>query len=88
MSRAPYITSVRLREIVRDTDRYVDNGEGDRKMRRVAMSIGRSARAELTRRHLADHCEICGYDGDACSCADNPSPVLVNEYEPDSIAQA
>jgi hypothetical protein len=38
--------------------------------------------AEVTRRRLAGGCEVCGYPRDGqCTCGDNDSAVLVNEYE-------
>ncbi len=76
MLREPYTPSAQLRlEMWLAAKTYEETGNPEQ------LATKRAIHDELERRELAGHCEVCGYEGTDCGCGDNPSPVLINEWE-------
>lgn len=82
------IPSAELREFIATCDRRIDAGNLSPLVEADLREKATVARYELTRRHEADECEVCGYSREGeCFCRDNESPVLVNEFEPGEVSQ-
>jgi hypothetical protein len=82
------IPSAELREFIADCDRRIDAGGLPKIVEADLREKATIARYELTRRHEADECEVCGYGPGECFCRDNESPVLINEFEPEEVGLA
>lgn len=77
------IPSSELLEFIATCDRRIDAGNLPQLVEADLREKATMARYELTRRHEADECEVCGYPREGeCFCRDNESPVLINEFEP------